>query len=85
MDCLDPDCFRSDNCDGPGPDICGDGLDNDGDRLVDCQDPECAGQAGPEGQRCQLTETICGDGLDNDGDGAVDCDDPGCASSPPCQ
>ncbi len=32
----------------PGPtlrEICGDTIDNDGNGLVDCQDPDCAGQA----------------------------------------
>jgi len=25
-----------------GPAFCADGIDNDGDALVDCQDPDCA-------------------------------------------
>ena len=39
--------------------ICGDGIDNDGDGLIDenCPPPQ---------------EEICGDGIDNDGDGVVD-------------
>ncbi len=32
-------------CPGPSTrEICGDGLDNDGNLLVDCDDPECKGQ-----------------------------------------
>jgi Putative metal-binding motif len=44
---------------GPPPpptEVCGDGLDNDGDGLID------------EG----CTTEVCGDGIDNDGDGQVD-------------
>lgn len=55
---------------GPPPpppvEICGDGIDNDGDGLVD------------EGCPPGATE-ICGDGIDNDGDGLVD---EGCAGAP---
>lgn len=67
-------------CDGGGggggtlPEIvCGDGLDNDGDTLADCADPDCAGTAA-------CTETNCGDGLDDDGDTLVDCADPDCGT-----
>ncbi len=28
--------------------ICDDGIDNDGDSLIDCQDPDCVGQPGPD-------------------------------------
>ena len=55
---------------------CRDGLDNDQDGLVDCQEPGCA-TVDPEDSL--LT---CLDGLDNDCDGLVDCDDPGCACPP---
>ena len=51
------------------PDACANGLDDDGDGLVDLADPGCA-HAG------DLAETTihraCDDGLDNDGDGGVD-------------
>lgn len=42
----------------PKQEICGDGIDNDGDGLVD--------------ENCPTPEEICGDGIDNDGDGRVD-------------
>jgi hypothetical protein len=65
-------------CDGGGggggtlPEVlCGDGLDNDGDTLVDCADADCAGTPA-------CTETNCGDGLDDDGDTLIDCADPDC-------
>jgi len=51
---------------------CADGLDNDGDGLTDCSDPDCisASSCSPE--------TVCDDGIDNDSDGLTDCDDPDC-------
>ncbi len=56
---------------------CDDGIDNDGDGLVDCGDPDCEGvdPCGPED-----TLERCSDGIDNDGNGLIDCGDPSCAS-----
>ena len=63
------------------PAACSDGVDNDGDGLVDYPaDPGCSSADDP-------WETVdCADGIDNDGDGAIDYDpqgdgDPGCASA----
>jgi hypothetical protein len=53
--------------------VCGDGMDNDCDSLVDCDDPNCA--AAP---RC-WPET-CGDCIDNDGDGKTDYEDSDCCA-----
>jgi len=57
---------------------CQDGIDNDGDGLIDYPaDPGCTSAA-------DLSERPeCSDGLDNDGDGAIDFagGDPGCASA----
>lgn len=55
-------------------DLCADGVDNDFDGDLDCQDLSCessllCNEAGADG---------CADGLDNDGDGMTDCQDPGC-------
>ncbi len=59
---------------------CSDGIDNDGDGLVDAQDPQCLtadSREGPGGiGRIRLTQ--CNDGIDNDGDGFLDAQDPGC-------
>jgi hypothetical protein len=47
---------------------CADGIDNDGDGLVDCKDsdcPACTPTPCPAGKEC------C-DGIDNDGDGQID-------------
>lgn len=48
--------------------VCDDGIDNDGDGLIDLEDPDCQ-PVNPE---------ICDDGIDNDGDGLIDGDDPDC-------
>ena len=58
---------------------CDDGEDNDGDGLVDCDDPDCA-----DDPNCQGDDEDCNDGVDNDGDGLVDCDDPDCEDDPNC-
>ena len=53
---------------------CNDGIDNDGDGLIDCNDPDCQFPPAIE-QGCN-----CADGVDNDGDGKIDSLDPKCAS-----
>lgn len=73
---------------------CGNGCDDDGDGLVDLDDPQCAGDP------CHASESMaggggggaivpcgdkvyqCGNGLDDDGDGLVDSEDPDCLG--PC-
>src|SRR5262249_40098201 len=57
---------------------CLDGLDNDGDGLIDYPaDPGCSGPNDDSEQ------PECSDGLDNDGDGLIDFPaDPGCGSPP---
>ena len=59
---------------GPNGDAtCSDGIDNDGNGLIDAADAKCAPNVeGPVGDRS------CSDNLDNDGDGLVDALDPGC-------
>ncbi len=54
-----------------GPEQCGDGKDNDGDGLLDCEDDDCIGNAA-------CTETSCDNETDDDGDGFVDCADADC-------
>ncbi|MDY0002813.1 MAG: hypothetical protein RBU30_16060 [Polyangia bacterium] len=61
------------------PEICANGMDDDGDGLIDCADPDCA-----QNPAC-LPETLCNDGLDNDGDGDMDCADSDCASQSYCE
>ena len=69
----------------PQPEICNDGIDNDGDGLTDCEDTQdCSSDPGcsappPEPE-------ICNDGIDNDGDGLVDClDKLDCRQDPTCK
>jgi|GEM_PF-2308708 len=54
--------------------LCMDGIDNDGDGLVDCADEECKDLINCE----ESTLIACNDLTDNDGDGLVDCFDPDC-------
>jgi len=65
--------------------ICDNGIDDDNDGLVDCDDPDCSTDpvcvcvpTGPED-----TLWNCIDWEDNDCDGRVDCDDPDCHSPVP--
>lgn len=71
--------------DGASGEICGNNVDDDGDRLVDCADKaECPG-TNTCGTGCVCpggngvaTELACADGKDNDGDFAIDCSDLDC-------
>jgi hypothetical protein len=51
------------------PSVCDNGLDDDGDGLVDTADPACA--SNPTFTR---EDTQCQNGLDDDGDGRIDYD-----------
>jgi hypothetical protein len=62
--------------------ICDDGIDNDGNGLVDCADPVCFTEPVCEG--LAPSEINCVDGIDNDSNGLIDCDDPGCERTPVC-
>ena len=52
---------------------CNDGLENDGDGVIDGQDPDCAGGSEVSPQ--------CSDGADNDGDGRSDLADGDCTNA----
>ena len=55
---------------------CSDGVDDDGDGLVDLEDPGCYGPDDPFETNALVP---CDDGFDNDADGLVDWpSDPGC-------
>ncbi len=58
---------------------CANGVDDDGDRLTDCDDPDCVNDV-----NCQLPDENCSNDIDDDQDGATDCDDSDCASSMAC-
>ncbi len=60
---------------------CDDTVDNDGNALVDCADPQCASDA-----RCDesLYDDGCANGGDDDSDGKTDCADSDCDGSDAC-
>jgi hypothetical protein len=71
----------------PNPkEICGDGIDNDGDVYVDCGDPDCVKEAAcqcnaPQAASAEFGRDACTDGVDNDCDGKVDENDDDCRAS----
>tara|TARA_B100000965_G_scaffold135411_1_gene112709 strand:+ start:383 stop:4399 length:4017 start_codon:yes stop_codon:yes gene_type:complete len=66
---------------GEPVEICDDGVDNDGDPYVDCDDFDCNDDPACGGSG---TDEICDDGVDNDGDSYIDCDDFDCTSDVAC-
>ena len=61
---------------GRGVQACKDGVDNDGDGLIDWpEDPGCTNK----NDKSELGTVECDDGVDNDGDDAVDYNDNGCS------
>jgi hypothetical protein len=58
--------------------VCDNQADDDGDGLVDCDDPDCT-FGGETGEF-----EICFDCFDNDGDGLDNCEDPDCGEHPAC-
>ncbi|MEJ2500678.1 MAG: multiheme c-type cytochrome [Campylobacterales bacterium] len=64
------------------PAACDDGIDNDGDGLVDLEDPGCTDVSdNNEFNEAAPLPAACEDGIDNDGDGLVDLSDPGCTDA----
>jgi hypothetical protein len=58
---------------------CSDGIDNDGDGVIDGADFSCSGQADTDESN---PRSACQDGIDNDGDGKGDYpQDPGCSGT----
>ena len=55
--------------------MCSNGQDDDGDGLIDCDEPGCL---------CDLRPEICSNGIDDDGDGLFDCGDPDCENAGNC-
>jgi len=86
---IDEDCDGSDRLSGPAcpggnPEICDDGIDNDGDGDIDCADTDCTNDPACSGG-CVPVPEICDDGIDNDCDGKVDCaDKKDCNNFPGC-
>ena len=69
-------CNKRLRCFNPLP-RCSNNLDDDGDGLVDMDDPACS-NANDQDERGPIA--ACGNGLDDDGDGLVDMNDLGCNS-----
>jgi hypothetical protein len=65
-------------------DNCADGLDNDGDDDIDCNDMDCEDDIACMPLYGVATEDDCNDEVDNDGDSTVDCCDTDCAEDENC-
>ncbi len=59
---------------------CEDGIDNDGDGLIDMADPGCESPEDDDESDDPVLPQ-CSDGIDNDGDGLIDLADPGCSDA----
>lgn len=57
--------------------VCTDSIDNDGDGLIDMEDPDCWKTPSPPPGPMPEPE-VCNDGIDNDLDGYIDMEDPDC-------
>lgn len=68
-------CQDPNNCE-----ICNNLVDDNGDGLIDCDDPDCLGTAAS----CPV-ETECTNFMDDDGDGLTDCADPDCSQTVNCK
>jgi hypothetical protein len=68
----------------PVAENCANNIDDDGDLLIDCNDPDCSGSPACATPTPPGVEN-CTNGVDDDGDGNIDCNDPDCAGSAACQ
>lgn len=67
-------------CGDDNVEICDNGIDDTGNGLTDCEDPECA-----DFWACQPADyEICNNGIDDTHNGLTDCEDPDCAQSVHC-
>ena len=70
--------------------LCDDGLDNDGDTLIDFEDGDCPAITSfrtppQEQQLASATLEVCDDTLDNDLDGKKDLEDEECSATIPIE
>lgn len=70
-------CILILSCNQNTVEICNDGIDNDWDSFIDCDDFSCDNDS-----FCMVE--ICDDGKDNDNDGFIDGDDWDCDESKNC-
>ena len=91
---MKPDSGAPDMKDEPVEAVCDDSLDNDGDGLFDCDDPDCTGASCSStraawcvNSQCAGGEVRqeCGNAIDDDRDGRLDCDDEDCRFSCECR
>ncbi|HKY62884.1 MAG TPA: right-handed parallel beta-helix repeat-containing protein [bacterium] len=71
----------------PGTENCANNVDDDGDTLIDCLDPDCAGAAAcqdPPAPPPADDRENCGNNIDDDGNGLTDCADPICVGAVAC-
>ena len=61
--CGDPGCKEAPQCAPPTTEVCGDGIDNDGDGLVDFEDPDCCAQVTGLAIRRMLLKPVPGGSL----------------------
>ena len=76
-------CVNSLCCRATGPEVCGDGKDNDCDGRVDdvgC-DEVVALQIPDAGACAKVPELDCRNGIDDDQDDSIDCADTDCANA----
>lgn len=59
---------------------CANEMDDDGDGLVDCADPDCAGT-----KACERTTETCSNDIDDDRDGTLDCRQASCRELAICK
>ena len=59
---------------------CTNGLDDDGDSAIDCNDFDCSSNP-----VCNGSPENCTNGTDDDNDGLTDCDDADCSGESACQ
>ncbi|HSA58745.1 MAG TPA: hypothetical protein VLJ37_03575 [bacterium] len=85
---MGPGATCADGCCSPPPPAyeynCFDGIDDDTDGKIDCDDSDCEFVFGCH--KHEFAYVDCNDGSDNDGDGLTDCDDvDDCQFDPTCQ
>jgi len=69
--------FRSGAKFDPSKEVCDNGIDDTGNGLVDCKDPDC--------KRDAVCMEKCDNGKDDTGNGLVDCADPDCKDTIACR
>ena len=68
--------------------LCKDGIDNDNDGKIDCQQDSCKDFVfcqPPADPVPENTEALCKDGIDNDNNGKTDCNEESCKDFDYCK